>query len=486
MPSLAAWYDARRAARTSAPHPGRDSLIEYCKHTIQGYATPPHIVEIAQHLEAVERRALDRLMIIEPPRHGKSLLASQRFPAWFMARNPRAEMIHASYGGELVQGFGRRVRNLMMNAGHTDVYPDSGLSKDSSAANLWATTEDGIYVAAGVGGPITGRGADLLLIDDPVKSREEADSEIMRNRVWDWYVNDAYTRLLPRGRIVLITTRWHEDDLAGRLLEAQKTGGDEWTVLHHPAVNADGEALWPERYPLPELDRIRKNIGARAWQALYQGTPAPATGLVFRAEWVLRGIAPPVPEMRRYIATDYARSESRGDYTVIMALGVDRADRLWVLDVWRRQAQPDKWTPALADMVTRWEPVMVLEEAGPIQKTVAGFIDKEMRERRIHVRREQLPSVVDKETRARGIEGRMAAKGLYIDHAAPFAESLIAELMAFPSAQHDDQVDCLSLIGRLGAALQGPREESKPKPPPGMISTMDLIKGRGPGLRRKR
>ena len=197
----------------------RSSLLEYVRLTFPQYDAGRHLHEMAAQLEAVERGDSDRTLIIEPPRHGKSLLVSQRFPAWYLGRNPTDEVIHASYGGELAQSFGRRLRNLMMDPKHARIFPGSTLSGDSKAVNLWHTSQDGVYVAAGVGGPITGRGAHLLLIDDPVKNREEAESEIMRNRAWDWYQNDAYRRLMPGGRVIVVSTRWHDDDLVGRLLK---------------------------------------------------------------------------------------------------------------------------------------------------------------------------------------------------------------------------------------------------------------------------
>ena len=228
-------------------NPARSGLIDYTVRTFPDYDDAAHLREMSTHLEMIERGDIDRLLVIEPPRHGKSLLVSQRFPAWYMGRNPTDQIIHCSYGGELVSGFGRRLRNLMLSDEHTRVFPECHLATDSKAANLWHTSQDGVYVAAGVGGPITGRGAHLLLIDDPVKSREEAESETMRNRAWDWYQNDAYTRLMPGGRVVVVSTRWHEDDLVGRLLAEQQRGGDTWTILHHPAIREDGSALWPAK-----------------------------------------------------------------------------------------------------------------------------------------------------------------------------------------------------------------------------------------------
>ncbi len=198
-------------------------------------------------------------MIFMPPRHGKSELGSRRFPAWYLGRNPGKSIIAASYNSDLATDFGREVRNIV-NAPEYGCVFESSLSADSKAANRWHTDAGGIYVAAGVGTAVTGRGADIFLIDDPVKDREEADSEIKRQRVWDWYTSTAYTRLAPGGAIILIQTRWNEDDLGGRLLEAQEAGGDKWEVLDLPAIRDDGSALWPDRYSVEALERIKAAI----------------------------------------------------------------------------------------------------------------------------------------------------------------------------------------------------------------------------------
>ena len=264
----------------------RANLIPYVQATFPDYMAASHLVEIAAHLEMVERGEIDRLLIIEPPRHGKSLLVSQRFPAWYLGRNPSDEVIHCSYGGELATAFGRRLRNLMLSAQHIAAFPDCQLSPDSKAANLWHTSQEGVYTAAGVGGPITGRGAHMLLIDDPVKSREEADSETMRNRTWDWYQNDAYTRLMPGGRVIVISTRWHDDDLVGRLLSEQERGGDTWTVLHHPAISTDEKACGQTNSASRDCGRSsgllgleRGKLSTRATHRQTKGYTSSATGL---------------------------------------------------------------------------------------------------------------------------------------------------------------------------------------------------------------
>ncbi len=240
----------------------RKALLRFTEYTLPNYIAANHHTLIADKLEALERGDIDRLMINMPPRHGKSELASRRFPAWFLGRNPDKSVIAASYNSDLATDFGRQVRNIVACTGYSKLF-ETRLAEDSRAANRWNTDDGGTYVAAGVGTAITGRGADILLIDDPLKDREEADSELQRQKIWDWYTSTAYTRLAPNGRIVVIQTRWHEDDLSGRLLEESKKGGDAWDVLELPAINDDGEALWPEFYPLKVLERYRAVLPSR-------------------------------------------------------------------------------------------------------------------------------------------------------------------------------------------------------------------------------
>ena len=273
-------------------------------------------------------------------------------PDW--AKTPK------SHGGEL----------------HASIFPEATLSIDSKAANLWHTTQDGVYVAAGVGGPITGRGAHLLLIDDPVKSREEAESATYRERTYDWYQNDAYTRLMPGGRIIVISTRWHEDDLVGRLLRDQEKGGDKWTFLHHPAINANGEALWPARYPVKALHRIRSNVGPRAWQSLYQGDPTPESGTYFSIDSIKRDTMPDIRTMKLYGASDYAVTNDGGDWTVHLVVGMDSEERLWVVDMWRGKTTADRWIPPLIALMKKYDPVFWCEEGGQIEKSVGPFLTR--------------------------------------------------------------------------------------------------------------
>jgi len=433
----------RRKARTS--------LIGFTEYTLSHYQTAAHHHKIADALERVERGEIDRLMITMPPRHGKSELASRRFPAWFMGRNPRKNIITASYNIDLAMDFGREVRNIVAAPEYSNVF-NSVLAQDSKAANRWHTESGGAYVAAGVGTSITGRGANILLIDDPLKDREEADSELRRQRVWNWYTSTAYTRLAPKGAIVLIQTRWHENDLAGRLLEAQEKGGDKWELLSLPAIDTQGNALWPDFYNIQALNRIRDAIGSRDFSALYQQAPAPDEGNFFKREWFKYYDAVP-DNVHRYGASDYAVTDAGGDFTVHMVAAVDSDGNVYIEDVWRGQTTPDIWIERVLDLMKAHEPMAWGEEQGQIIKSIGPFLDRRADERKIYCNRVQMASASDKPTRARTMQARMASGKVLFPKNKPWMAAFEQEMLSFPAGKNDDQVDAASLLFRLLADM---------------------------------
>ena len=448
------------AVELLARRKARESLLAFTQYTNPGYQAAGHHRKIAEKLEAVERGEIKRLMILMPPRHGKSELASRRFPAYYIGRNQGKQIIAASYNSDLANDFGREVRNIVASPEFAALFQTS-LAQDSQAANRWHTESGGMYVAAGVGTAITGRGADVLLIDDPFKDREEADSELRRQRVWDWYTSTAYTRLMPGGAIVVINTRWHDDDLSGRLLEEQSVGGDQWEVLSLPALTND-QALWPEWYPLERLEQIRAVLPARDWNALYQQNPIPDDGDYFKADWFGEYDVPP-DGLVTYGASDYAVTDGGGDYTEHGIAGVDMNGNLYVLDWWKKQATSDVWIEAKCDLVIKHEPACWFGEAGPIRKAVEPFLMRRMTERKAFCRIEWLASIADKPTRARTIQGMASMGKVFLPKNAVWKGDLLNQLLRFPAGKHDDGVDVLSLFGR---GLQHMKAPKKPRPAP--------------------
>jgi len=445
----------------------RGALVRWCQHC--GFEPARHHRLILDALEAVSRSEIDRLAIFMPPGSAKSTYSSVLYVPWYYGQHPDHSIIAGSHTFELAERWGRRVRNLITE--HQRIL-GVGLAQSSQAAGRWETSHGGEYFAAGVNGAIAGWRGDLVLIDDPVRSREDAESPVVRQKTWDWYKSDVYPRLKPRGRIVLIQTRWHEDDLAGRVLHEMSCGGDQWHIISLPAEAEAGDplgrepgaALWPEWEPLEELERKRRAIGPRDWSALYQQRPAPEEGDFFKADWLKPVPALPLRElMVTYGASDYAVTNDGGDYTVHMILGMDPQGRMYLCDVWREQAASDRWVEAFCDLVISWKPLSWAEETGQIRAGIGPYLDRRQRERKAYVARETFPTRGNKAVRAQSIRGRMALEGLYVPEHAPWYPAFRSELLSFDSGKYDDQVDALGLLGQLLDYMQ---VGSKPAPPP--------------------
>lgn len=441
----------------------RRGLIGFTKYTNPAYVEAAHHLLIAEKLEQVERGDIDRLMVFMPPRHGKSELASRKFPARYLGKHPTRQIIAASYNSDLATDFGRDVRNLVASPEYGEIFPGVTLRVDSKAADRMNTNHGGVYIAAGVGTATTGRGAHLGIIDDPFKDRQDADSEKQREAVWNWYRSTFFTRLMPGGAIVLIQTRWHEDDLAGRLLaqDGRVEDGGEWTVLELPAI-WDGKALWPEWYDLAALDRIRRTIGPREWSALYMQQPQPDEGTFFRRDWLKHWDVRPA-DLRIYGTSDYAVTDGGGDYTVHRIWGVSPTGGIYRLDGWRGQSSSDVWIERKLDLIAKHKPLAWFGEAGVIQKSIEPMLLRRMRERQVRCRLEWVPSIADKPTRARGFQSRAAMGEVWFE---PDAD--VSEFLSFPAGKHDDDVDTASLLGRAldmahPAILK--REDPSPKRP---------------------
>jgi predicted phage terminase large subunit-like protein len=281
---------ARRGARRS--------LIEFCQFTLPRFQTNWHLEFLAKELEKVMWGKTKRLMIFMPPRHGKSEMVSVRFPAFYLLGKPQNQVIACSYSGSLAYNFSNACRQVMQGQAFQRLWP---VQFTTDAATHWQIkgkeNNRNSYIAAGVGGGISGEGADLLIIDDPVKNAEEADSFVIREKQWDWYRTTARTRLQPNAAIVVVQTRWHEDDLSGRLLRAMRDDpkADQWKVILLPAINDSSlcvpscigpyDALWPEQYPPDQLSSLKATVGPRTWSALFQQRPSSSEGRFWKREW---------------------------------------------------------------------------------------------------------------------------------------------------------------------------------------------------------
>jgi predicted phage terminase large subunit-like protein len=425
------------------------NLIAFTEYTFPRYRTAAHHRLIAEQLERVERGEIDRLMLKVPPRHGKSELASHRFVAWYLGRQPQAQFISVSATESLANDFGRYVRNTIASIEYQAIFKTE-LAEDSQAKGKWHTNADGVYYSLGIGGSLLGRGGDCILIDDPYSSMADAQSELTRKNVWDWFSGTAYNRLMPGGKIVVICHRMHEDDLCGQILAQQNAGGDKYEVVELPAINDKGEALWPDAYPIEALERIRHNTQPRFWSALYQQQPAPEEGTFFQRQW-LRPYTkmPDLKTMRCYGGSDYAVTDEDGDYTAHCVIGIDPDNKMYLLDVWRKQAPSDEWVEAFCDLVLMYKPLGWAEEQGQIKSGVGPWILQRQRAREAYVHREQFPTRFDKQIRAQSIRARMALDGLYVPEHASWYPAFRSELLGFDAGKNDDQVDAMGLIGQL-------------------------------------
>lgn len=294
------------------------SLLSFAALNLTQFKAPYHIKRLATELMKVEAGLTKRLIVSMPPRHGKSFLCSHMFPAWYIGRNPDKYIITSTYNQEFANDFGRKVRDCMASDYYKLVFPKIKLRTDSQAANrLMLKGHDGQYFAVGVGGPTTGRGAHLFLIDDPIKDRLEADSDIYRQRIKDWFSSVAYTRLMPGGAVVAIMTRWHENDLVGQLLSQTH---EEWEYIKFPALEGT-EALWPEAYSYQDMMRIKATMSEYDWNALYMQNPTPREGILFKQDMMLKGLD---NDYASYIISiDPAISTKQdSDETAICVLGV--------------------------------------------------------------------------------------------------------------------------------------------------------------------
>jgi predicted phage terminase large subunit-like protein len=440
---------AAEASRAAA----RGSMREFIRVVMPDIEPARHHRLIIDKLEAVARGEIRRLMLFLPPGSAKSTYASILFPAWFIGNHPASPVIAASHSKELAERFGRRVRNIVGSPIFNEIF-GFGLSGASASAGRWETTKGGEYFAVGVDASITGRRAALGIIDDPIKGRQEADSAPVRAHTWEWYKSDFWTRLIPNAAVIYIATRWHDDDLAGRLLEDAKTGGEQWEIVelaaealeNDPLGRALGEQLWPEWFTPEQIANAKRD--PRNWSAMWQQRPMPESGDYFRSDWFKwYDVPPPREQLRTYGASDYATTKLQGgDWTVHLVVGVDPLDDIYVLDLYRERAAPAEWVDPLLDLMERWRTITWAEETGQIKNSVGPFITKRQLERKIYGVRRQFNPSFDKKTRAQAIRGRAGQGKVYLPRGAPWSIDLLQELLRFPAGTHDDQVDAINII----------------------------------------
>lgn len=424
-------------------------------------------------LEKVSTGELKRVIVTMPPRHGKSEVVSKKFPAWHLGRNPGDEMIISSYSLDLSRGFSRIARDTLTAS---ERIFGVKVDKNNQSAEAWGIDgHRGGLTAAGVGGPITGKGARIAIIDDPVKNAEEANSEVMREKVWEWYQSTLYTRLTPDGRIVIVMTRWHEDDLVGRLLKKERNDmeagthvGERWTVINFPAIAEEndylgrepGEPLWPEYgFNAKRMKEIFAEVGSYVASALYQQRPSAAGGTIFkrehfryfREETIYNQPYLIVGEKRyqkldcwNFQTVDTANSEKTiNDYFVVSTFFVTPDHDILLYDVYRTHITGPDQKPLMKQQLQRYRPRFQAIE----DKTFGTNLIQECKREGMTIRAVKVDK--DKVTRSLPIAARYEVAKVYHRENAPWLTDLEDELLSFPRGKHDDQVDTLSMAGEI-------------------------------------
>lgn len=445
----------------------RQSLSNFVLETTPGYQMGWVHREICDELDGFLQDVADkkspRLIICMPPRSGKSEIVSRSFPAYAFGLHPDMQIIATSYSADLTQRFSRDVQRKIDDPKYAEIFPETSLNsknvKSTSFGSFIRTAElfeivghRGAYRAAGVGGGITGMGADILCIDDPVKDRRDANSATIREALWDWYTSTAYTRLSPGGGVIVMCTRWHMDDLVGRLLDRVASGeGERWRVINYPAIaehdephRKAGEALHPERYDLNALLRIQKQVGSRDWAALYQQHPVPDGGGLFKDDWIQHWDSTTLPKTfdATCISWDMTfKGSEHSDYVVGQVWGRKGAN-FYLLDQYRGQWDFVKTVEQFVACAEKWPRVLrkIVEEKAngaaviaTLKKHVSGLIPINPKE--------------SKEARAAAVTPLWEAKNVFLPPAGLYpwvAKDFIPELLSFPAGAHDDQIDSMS------------------------------------------
>lgn len=462
----------------------RRDMLSFIKYFSPNYLAGWVHEDICLRLERFLRDIVEgrnpHLMLFMPPRAGKSMIVSENFPAWTLGQYPEFEFIATSYSSTLANKFSRRVQEKFRDPAYRNIFPGTTLSPNNQSIEQWGLAHNGVdtrggYLAAGAGGPITGSGANVFVIDDPVKNREEAESPQIRESLKGWFTSTAYTRMMPLSGMLIIMTRWHDDDLAGWQLHQMEEGLKEleksgmapddlinWEVVSYPAIathdekyRKKGEALHEERFPLKRLNRIKKTLGPRDWAALYQQTPTAEEGAYFKKKNIryYTGAAP-LSRLDIYCAGDLAISKRESaDYSVFLIVGIDEHEDVWVLEERRGRWDSNEIVDQIFETVQIWKPKRFGIEKGHISMAIGPLLDKRIQEeKRFDVVVEELPTgKQDKELRARPFQGRVAQNKVKWPHPneALWVPEHVNELLRFPAGVKDDRVDAAAWIGQM-------------------------------------
>lgn len=444
------------------------------------YKNARHHDAIARVLEEVLVGNIQFLILTCPPRHGKSELVSRRLPAWVMGRFPRWNGVVATYNDDFAADFGKDVRGIVTSTQYKQVFPSLRLQRGGGASDRLQTMEGGQWSFVGRGGSLTGRGAHILICDDLIKDDKEAQSQAIRDQAWNWFTKVAMSRRMGMKLVILTFTRWHSDDPIGRLTDPENPHykrelAEKIKIINLPAIAEDddplgrepGEPLWPDGPDRFDLDFLNEQriLDPLGFEALYQQRPSLLDGDMFRRDDIRLYKPSELPEdLRVYCASDHAvGTGQRNDSTVLLKVGVDPNNDIYLLDCYWKRAKTDAVVEAMLDMCRgNMKPLFWWAEKGHISKSIGPFLRKRMVETNTYINLREVTPVADKATRAQSIAGRVAMGKVFFPVAATWTEKAINELMAFPNGTHDDFADALAHIG-LGLQSQFAPQRSSDK-----------------------
>lgn len=444
-------------------------FIKFVEKVWPTFISGRHHKRMAEAFERVARGECKRLIINMPPRHTKSEFASYLLPAWFLGKFPHKKVIQASHTAELAVGFGRKVRNLVDSDVYHDIFPDLNLQSDSKAAGRWNTSKGGDYFAIGVGGAVTGKGADVLIIDDPHSEQEAAmaaSNPEVYDKVIEWYTSGPRQRLQPGGSIVIVMTRWSQRDLTGQVLKAAaQRSGEDWEVIEFPAIMPSGNPLWPEFWSLEELEALRNELPNAKWQAQYQQNPVGNESAIVKRDWwqIWEEDRPPACEYILQTWDTAFEKNNRADYSAGTTWGIFKNDEdhgnsnIILLNTYKKRVEyPDLKRDVLKEYNT-YEPDGVL-----IEKKASGApLIYDLRAMGIPVQEFTPGKGQDKVARLNAVSDIIASGKVWVPNTR-WAEELVDEIAEFPSGEHDDLVDATTLAlmrFRQGGFLRLPSDE---------------------------
>jgi len=432
----------------------QENFLPFVERMWPEFVSGSHHKIMADAFDRVARGELKRLIINMPPRHTKSMFASYLFPAWYLGKFPNRKVIQSSHTSELAVGFGRQVRNLINSPQYADVFDGVSISQDSKAAGRWNTNKMGTYFAIGVGGSMTGIGADILMIDDPHSEQDAqlgATNPEVYDRVYEWFTSGPRQRLQPGGAIIVIQTRWSKRDLTGQLIERQtrEEGGDEWEVIELPAILPSGAALWPEFWKLEELEALKQSVPVSKWMAQYQQDPTSEEGALIKREWWQvwdKKTPPPMEAVILSMDTAFLKTE-RSDYSAATVWGVFyhpddhgvERPNLMLLYAWAEKVEFPDLKRAARELYMDFEPDQFIVE----KKASGAPLIFELRAMGIPVMEFTPSRGQDKISRVNAVTD-LFASGYVWAPKKRWAEEVIEQCASFPNGDHDDYVDAMS------------------------------------------